>query len=114
MKTLLNESVNGSISQCDESNTLLVNFKEKTIKLSISSFITLKRKMKMLTQSKVHQLELNSDGDHTLDVVFLQNISDVLLLDCYEIFELHSLIEGAMVMIELNSILRQKLQLTLS
>ncbi len=103
---LIYESSNASIHQSDSENCFYLNFKSEVYKLKVCSFIALKAKLdKMNLEAMLLDDEMGAD----VEIISLCNNDRILVLTIDEVIELKELMAGSMVMIELNSIVHQRI-----
>ena len=103
---LIYESVNGNIQQSDNENCFFLDFKSEVYKLKVCSFIALKSK---LDKINIEEILLSASDSSDIEIISLCNNDRILVLTIEEVIELRELLAGAMVMIELNSIVHQRI-----
>ena len=103
---LIYETANAKIKQSDRDNCFFLDFKSETYKLKVCSFIALKIKLDGLDLECILLDELTKSE---IEIISLCNNERILVLTISEIIELKELLSGAMVMIELNSIVHQRI-----
>lgn len=100
------ETQNGHVAQLDRENCLLVSFKDMEYKLKICSFIALKSKIDRIDiESKL----LSSRRCDSLEIIPICHSENILVLTLDEILEIRDLFSGVVVLLELNSIVHQRI-----
>ena len=103
---MIHSTKNGSVYQLDTENCFTLSFKENGYKLSVCSFIALKAKINSVD---IVGILLDDCRNNSVEIISMCNNSRLLVLTLDEILELKELLAGTLVMIELNSILHQRL-----
>ena len=101
---LIFETTNAAVHQADHENCFYVSFKSNEYKLKVCSFIALKARLDHINLERL----LLSD-ESAIEIISLCNNDRILVLTIDEIIEMRALLSGAMVMIELNSIVHQRI-----
>lgn len=94
----------GTVYQSDRERCLWIEFQGQRNAYSIRCFKQLK---KQLTQVDLNAMVYNLSADY--DYQLISTPHKTLKLNLCELFQLKSLVEGAWVMLELNSIINERL-----
>ncbi|MBU2913844.1 MULTISPECIES: hypothetical protein [Reichenbachiella] len=103
---LIHQTENGQIVQADKENCFYMTYKGMEYKMNVCSFIAFKSKI------DTYNLELMLMSDVTkndLEIIPLCNKDRFLVLTLEEMIEVKHLVQGALVMLELNSIVHQRI-----
>lgn len=99
-------TTNGKVLQNDKDNRFYLDFKGKEYRLAVCSLIAFKAK---LDQMNIEEMLLSDASINSLEIVPLCNKEHLLVLTLDEIIEMKDLISGTLVMLELNSIVTQRI-----
>ncbi|WP_109829418.1 hypothetical protein [Reichenbachiella versicolor] len=102
---LVHNTNNAKIWQSDIENCFYFDFKGQQYKLNVCGFIALKTK---LINIDIEEMIISDELGADIAIVPLCNDERLLVLTIDEILELRELFPGAMVMLELNSILHSR------
>lgn len=106
---LIYSTSNGKTYQDDHKNQYVISYKGNTIELSVCSFIAFKSK---LEATNVEEIILSDAMYKHIEIVSLCNLDRILVLTIDELIELRDLMQGSLVMLELNSIVRHRIKTT--
>lgn len=104
---LIHQTVNGKITQSDSESCYYLSFHGVSYKMNVCSFIAFKTK---LDAYNVEEMLLSETEEQDLEIIPLCNKEHFLLLNLIEIIEMRDLIQGALVMLELNSIVHHRIR----
>ncbi len=96
----------GQVSQCDIRKCLIVEFEGKTTELSVPCFFCLKR---TLDRIDLEHMAKNTDPAADIEIVAPHGCAHCFALRLSQIVHLKELLAGAKVMLELNSILHERI-----
>ncbi len=96
----------GSIHQSDKENCFYVHFNNKSVKFSIVCLFRLK---KIIEKIDIEYMMLDAKRSSDVEIVTLCACEHVYVLTVQEIIAFRELLQGAKVMIELNSIINERL-----
>ncbi len=96
----------GKTFQNDKDNRFVLAYKGVEYKLAVCSLIAFKSK---LDQLNVEEMLLSDASLNSLEIIPLCNKEHLMILTLDEIIEMKDLISGTLVMLELNSIVQQRL-----
>lgn len=106
---LIYSTSNGQFCQDDCKNNFVLSYKGNTIELSVCSFIAFKSK---LEATRVEEIILSDAMYKHIEIISLCNLDRILVLTIDEIIELRDLLQGSLVMLELNSIVHHRIRTT--
>ncbi|MEQ9439636.1 MAG: hypothetical protein RIG62_11340 [Cyclobacteriaceae bacterium] len=97
--------------QSDQDRCFYVHFQQREVAMSVCALIAFKKKV-----DAIDLVELLTTDDRYSDTVVVStcNREALFVLNIREIIELKELLSGTLVMLELNSILRQQLNCGIS
>ena len=101
----------GSLHQCDQDNCFYLHFQDRQTSFRVCGLLAFKKKIDQVDLVALLLDERNRSG---LEIVRTCQNQAIFVLTIREILELKELLAGTLVMLELNSILHQKLQYSLS
>lgn len=104
--TLVHATQNSSVHQLDEENCLLISFKGTEYKLKMCAFIALKAKVDRID---IVSMLMSSERYDSLEIISMCHADELMVLTLDEILELKDLLVGTLVLMELNSILCQRI-----
>lgn len=109
--TQLFSTEHGISYQSDEDRCFYVHFQERKIALSVCALIAFRKKVEA-----IDLVELLTSSDEYSDTAIVSTChrDAILVLSIREVIELKELLTGTLVMLELNSILHQKLNCGIS
>ncbi|MEP2026547.1 MAG: hypothetical protein ABJH98_01655 [Reichenbachiella sp.] len=99
-------TANGKVLQNDKDNRFYLEYKGKEYRMAVCALIAFKTK---LDQLNVEEMLLSDASFDALEIMPLCNREHLLVLTLDEIIEMKDLIPGTLVMLELNSIVQQRL-----
>lgn len=108
--TLLEEvfrTESGCVYQSDAENCLYVDFGGRAIKYSLACFFRLKR---LVDKVNLPDMAVNPERSSDLEIISPCACEHCYVLTLAEIAALKELLAGTRVMLELNSILKERLQ----
>lgn len=97
---------NGEVRQDDKKNCLQLVFKGNEYNLKLCSFIGLKARIDRIDVAEMLLSDSHGDG---IEIVPICNFENILVLTIDEILEIKDLLAGSVVLLELNSILHQRI-----
>jgi len=103
---LVYQTSNGQVFQSDTENCFYLNFKGETYRMNACAIIALKTKLDALN---IEQILLTDAHRQPIEIIPLCNNDRILVLTVEEIIEMKDLIPGTLVMLELNSIVCQRI-----
>lgn len=95
---------NGAIYQCDVTNRLILEFWETHTAFSAQDYLQFKR---MVETVDLRQMAMSTDDSHDLEILSMPRTELCFVLTLCEIVHLRELLDGARLMLELNSLLRE-------
>lgn len=99
-------TANGKMFQNDADNHFYLEYKGKEYRMVVCSLIAFKAK---LDQMNIEEMLLTDASINSVEIIPLCNKEHLLVLTLAEIIELKDLISGTLVMLELNSIVQQRI-----
>lgn len=100
------QTANGEILQSDAENCFYLHYKGNHYKLNACTLIAFKTKLDALN---IEELLLSDASSNSVEIISLCNRDRVLVLTLDEVIEMKELVPGALVMMELNSIVHQRI-----
>lgn len=100
------DTTNGKVVQDDRDNCFYLEYKGNQYRMAVCALIAFKNK---LDQLNIEQLLLSDAALNSIEILPLCNKEHLLVLTLDEIIEMKDLIPGTLVMLELNSILQQRI-----
>ncbi|MER2996353.1 hypothetical protein [Pontibacter populi] len=97
---------NGAVYQCDKSNRLLVSFGDSLAELKVETFLRLKKAVDSINLSTM-AVNTGRSSDYELITVF--GCDKLYVLTLPEIYSFKELLSGAKFILELNSMLHERL-----
>jgi hypothetical protein len=97
----------GSVYQCDKSLCFWVDFAGHMTSFKVPCFFSLK---KLVDKINLDEMALNPDQSADVEIINPCGCERVYVLSLTQALEFKELLSGAKVMLELNSIVRQRLQ----
>ncbi|MGL1885935.1 MAG: hypothetical protein OCD76_05420 [Reichenbachiella sp.] len=104
---LIYSTNNGEVFQDDVKNRYQLNYKGQSYHLSVCSFIAFKSKLEAV---EVETVLLSDQMYKHIEIISLCNLDRVLVLTIDEVIELRDLVQGGLVMLELNSIVHHRIR----
>lgn len=101
----------GEILQSDAENCFYLHFKGNSYKLNACTLIAFKSKLDAVN---IEALLLSDASESNVEIISLCNRDRVLVMTIDEVIELKELISGSLVMLELNSIVHQRISRVLA
>jgi len=102
--SIIYQTAQTALSQCDESETFILNFKDSSISFRFCEMISFKRKIQ--NWDIVPMLAVDAPD---VEILHLPHCDRVILLSVQDILELKDLFAGAFTMLELNSLIHRQL-----
>lgn len=96
----------GTVSQCDKRNRLLINFAGSVSVVNVETFLRLKRAVDSID---LEEMATNTRCSSDLEVIAVCGCEPVFILALSEIYALKELLAGAKFILELNSMLHERL-----
>ena len=103
---LIYDTAHGKIVQSDNENCYYFHFKGNSYRLPVCAMIAFKTKLDAI---KIEDLLLSDAKGSDLEIIPLCNKEHLLVLTLDEIIELKDLFAGSLVLLELNSIVHQRI-----
>ncbi|MFN3406087.1 MAG: hypothetical protein ACK40G_18475 [Cytophagaceae bacterium] len=97
----------GSVYQCDRSRSFIVDFAGVKTSFKVACFFSLKKSLESID---VEAMLLNPDPAFDYTIFSPCGCERVYLLSVKQILEFRELLQGAKAMIQLNSIIHEKLR----
>ena len=94
----------GAVYQCDASNRLILEFWDTKTPMSVRDFAQFRR---MVETVDVRQMALNTNAAHDVEILTPPRSERCYVLTLCEIVHLRELLNGANVMLSLNSMVRE-------
>ncbi len=94
----------GAVYQCDQSNRLILAYWGTTTPLSARDFAQFRR---MVNTVNIHQMALSTAAADDIEILTTPRSEQCYVLTLCEIVQLRELLNGATLMLELNSMLRE-------
>lgn len=104
---LIHQTANGKITQSDKENCFYMSFNETEYRMNVCSFIAFKAKLDALD---IEKMLLSESSKQDLEIIPLCNKEHFIILTLADIVEIKGLVQGALVMLELNSIVHQRIR----
>lgn len=101
---LVFQTSNAALYQNDFNNNFELSFFNEQLTFRVCEFISFKKKIGQLNLSEL--LEVDSPD---LEIIHLPHCDRIIALDIFEILELRELLSGAFTMLNLNSIIHERL-----
>lgn len=105
MTVLVYQTAHGRVYQSDKENCFFIEYKGQEYRLSVCALINLKLKLDAVC---ISSLLLSDQKGSDLEIIPICNSNRLLVLSLEELIEFKDLIPGVLVMLELNSIVRQR------
>lgn len=99
-------TTNGKVLQNDKDNRFYLEYKGKEYRMAACALIAFKTK---LDQLNIEEMLLSDASLNAIEIIPLCNKEHLMVLTLDEIIEMKDLIPGTLVMLELNSIVQQRL-----
>jgi hypothetical protein len=96
----------GCVYQSDVENCLYVEFAEKTVKYKISCFLRLKS---IIDKIDLDRMAADTNRASDVEIITMCACENCYVLTLPQIIAFKALLNGAKVMLELNSIIRERL-----
>ncbi|MEQ9424384.1 MAG: hypothetical protein RJQ09_08215 [Cyclobacteriaceae bacterium] len=96
----------GVVYQCDETSTIWIDFQGKMTPLKYFSFLALKRKVDHIDVVSMFN-DTGKGGD--LEIINARGCERCFVVTLKELIGLKDLLEGSRVMLDLNSIIHERL-----
>ncbi|UXP32369.1 hypothetical protein N6H18_00065 [Reichenbachiella agarivorans] len=103
---IIHSSQHGKVVQADKENCFYLIYKGSEYKMNVCSFIAFKSK---LDAYNLESMLLSDASQSDLEIIPLCNKERFLILTLEEMIEVKHLVQGALVMLELNSIVHQRI-----
>lgn len=95
----------GVVYQCDQTNRLILSFWGTSTPFSARDFVQFRR---LVNTVNIHQMALSTDAADEIEILALHGLERCYVLTLCEVIHLRELLSGATLMLELNSILRER------
>lgn len=95
----------GVVYQCDRTNRLILSFWGANTPLSARDFAQFRR---IVGTVNIHQMALSTDAADDIEILTLPRSERCFVLTLCEVIHLRELLNGASLMLELNSLLRER------
>lgn len=99
-------TANGKIVQNDKDNRFYLQYKGSEYRMAVCALIAFKSK---IDQLDIEEMLLSDASLNSVEVIPLCNKEHLMVLTLDEIIEMKDLIAGTLVMLELNSIVQQRI-----
>ncbi|MEP3388391.1 MAG: hypothetical protein ABJO02_09405 [Reichenbachiella sp.] len=99
-------TTNGKVLQNDKDNRFYLEYKGKEYRMAVCALIAFKAK---LDQLNIEEMLLSDASLNDIEIIPLCNKEHLMVLTLDEIIEMKDLIPGTLVMLELNSIVQQRI-----
>ncbi|MEO9966218.1 MAG: hypothetical protein ABJF11_10540 [Reichenbachiella sp.] len=99
-------TTHGRVEQNDKDNCFYIHFKGNEYRMSVCALIAFKTRLDQLNIDTLLLSDATCDG---LEVIPMCDKDRLMVLTLDEIIEMKDLIPGTLVMLELNSIVQQRL-----
>jgi hypothetical protein len=96
----------GKVSQCDKRHCFIIEFEGKETEVNVPCFFCLKR---MVDRVDLHAMASNVDSSADVEIVAPHGCNHCFALTISQVMQLKELLAGARVMLELNSIVHERL-----
>ena len=96
----------GKVSQCDKKHCFIIEFEGKETEVNVPCFFCLKR---MVDKVDLHAMASNVDAAADVEIVAPHGCNHCFALTISQVIQLKELLAGAKVMLELNSIIHERL-----
>lgn len=96
----------GCVYQCDSKNCIWIHFDGNMCSYNINQFLRLKASLEKIDLENMINSPQNSSD---IEIISILGTERIYILNIPQILSLKDLLAGAMAMLELNSIIRQKL-----
>ena len=96
----------GAVFQCDMRNRLVVNFGGSLSVLKVDAFLRLK---KVVDSIDLQEMAINTKRSSDLEIISVCGCEPVFILTLPELHALRELLAGAKFILELNSMLHERL-----
>lgn len=94
----------GAVYQCDRTNRLILSYWRTLTPMSARDFSQFRR---MVNTVNVHQMALSTDAADDVEILTTPRLEQCYVLTLCEVIHLRELLNGANLMLELNSMLRE-------
>ena len=94
----------GAVYQCDATQRMILDFWGTHTAFSIRDFTTFRRTVQTVD---VQQMALSTDSAHDVEILTLPRSERCYVLTLCEVVHLRELLNGAQLMLDLNSMLRE-------
>ncbi|MEO9804194.1 MAG: hypothetical protein ABJF04_13140 [Reichenbachiella sp.] len=99
-------TTHGKVVQNDKDNCFYLQYKGNEYRMAVCALIAFKSK---LDQLNIEEMLLSDTSLNSIEIIPLCNKERLLVLTLDEIIEMKDLIPGTLVMLELNSIVQQRI-----
>jgi hypothetical protein len=97
-------TANGCVYQCDQTSRFVLDFAGHSTSLNVLCFLSLKRRVDKID---IEELILSRDSD--IEIINPCGSERIFALSLHQLIEFKELLSGTRVMLELNSIIRERL-----
>ncbi len=94
----------GAVYQCDATQRMILEFWEAQTAFSIRDFTQFRRTVQTID---LRQMALSTDSAHDVEILTLPRSERCYVLTLCEVVHLRELLNGAQLMLDLNSMLRE-------
>lgn len=103
---IIYQTAHGKILQDDKDNCFYFQYKGNEYRMPVCALIGFKSKLDALN---IEELLLSDASSNSIEIIPLCHREHLLVLTLQEIIELKDLVSGGLVMLELNSIVHQRI-----
>ncbi len=96
----------GAVSQCDKRNRLLIHFSGGVSVVNVETFLRLKRAVDSID---LEEMATNTKRSSDLEIIAVCGCEPIFILALSELHALKELLAGAKFILELNSMLHERL-----
>jgi len=96
----------GKVSQCDKNHYFILEFDGKKTEINVPCFFCLKR---MVDKVDLHAMASNVDNSSDVEIITPHGCNHCYALTLSQVIQLKELLAGTRVMLELNSIIHERL-----
>lgn len=96
----------GSVSQCDQQHCFIINFEGKETRVNVPCFFCLKR---MVDKVDLHAMASSVEPSSDITIITPHGCGHCFALTLSQVMQFKELLAGARVMLELNSIIHERL-----
>ncbi|WP_266365666.1 hypothetical protein [Tellurirhabdus rosea] len=108
--TELYSNAKGATFQCDRTNRLIVQFGDARIALRVADFVTFKRRVDSVD---IHTMLFNLDDAYDVEIISAPRTDHLFVLTLCDLIALRDLLDGTRFVLDLNSLLCERLYTSL-